>query len=139
MPLMPKRVKFRKSHLPPFTKSSGRGNEVAFGDFGLKALGPGFVTARQIEAGRVAASHFMGGEGRLWIRIFPHFPVTAKPLEQGMGAGKGETSFWVAKVEPGRVLYEVGGVAEEVARQILARASRKLPVRCRFVPRRRKL
>jgi large subunit ribosomal protein L16 len=116
-----------------------RGNAVAFGEFGLQSLEPGWITARQIEAGRVAATHFLAREGKLFLRIFPHKPITSKPLETRMGKGKGEPAEWVAVVKPGHVLFELGGVSEDVAKQAFNRTARKMPVRTRFVRRRHKL
>jgi large subunit ribosomal protein L16 len=136
MPLMPKRVKFRKSQRGRVRGKAVRGNTVAFGEYGLQSLDPGWITGRQIEAGRVTATHFLHREGRVYIRIFPDKPVSAKPLETRMGKGKGEPEFWVARSWPGTMLFELGGVSEEVARQALARVAHKLPVRCRFVHRR---
>src|SRR5436305_76769 len=136
MPLMPKRVKFRKTQRGKIRGNATRGNTVAFGEFGLQSLKPAWITARQIEAGRVAASHFLRGEGRLFIRIFPHKPVSSKPLEVRMGSGKGEPEFWCAVVKPGTVLCEIAGVDELTAKKALARVAHKMPVRCRFVARR---
>ncbi len=138
MPLMPKRVKYRKSQRGRLKGKATRGNFVAFGDFGLQSLEAGWITARQLEAGRVAATHFLHREGKLYLRVFPHKPVSSKPLETRMGKGKGETSHWVAVVKPGTVVYELGGVPEDVARQALNRAARKMPVRMRFIARRHK-
>jgi large subunit ribosomal protein L16 len=139
VPLMPKRVKHRKSQRRRIRGKAHRGNTVAFGDFGLQALEPGWITARQIEAGRVASTHFLAREGNLYMRIFPHKPVSSKPLETRMGKGKGEPDYWVAVVKPGAILYELGGVSEDIAKQALARTARKMPVRVRFVRRRHKL
>jgi large subunit ribosomal protein L16 len=136
MPLMPKRVKFRKSQRGKMKGNATRGNTVAFGEYGLMTLVAGWITARQIEAARVAASHFLHREGRLFIRIFPHKPVSAKPLETRMGKGKGEPEFWVAIVKPGTVMFEVTGVDEITAKKCLARLAHKLPVKTRFVERR---
>ena len=136
MPLMPKRVKFRKTQRGKIRGNATRGNTVAFGEFGLQALKPSWITARQIEAGHVAASHFLRGEGRLFIRIFPHKPVSSKPLEVRMGSGKGEPEFWCAVVKPGTVLFEVAGLDEAAAKRCLARIAFKMPIACRFVPRR---
>ena len=138
MPLMPKRVKYRKSQRGRVRGKATRGNYVAFGDYGLQSLEPGWITARQLEAGRVAATHFLHREGKLYLRVFPHKPISSKPLETRMGKGKGETSHWVAVVKPGTVVYELGGVPEDVARQALNRAARKMPVRMRFITRRHK-
>ncbi|MBN1437571.1 MAG: 50S ribosomal protein L16 [Sedimentisphaerales bacterium] len=135
MALMPKRVKWRKYQRGKIRGNACRGNYVAFGDFGLQVLGPAFITGRQLEAGRVAATHFLHREGKVYVRVFPHRSVSAKPLETRMGKGKGEPDHWAARVRPGTVLYEIGGVAEDVARQALARVAHKMPVRCRFVTR----
>lgn len=139
MALMPKRVKFRKSQRGRIRGNASRGNTVAFGEFGLQTTGSGWITAQQIEAGRVAATHFLHREGRVYMRIFPHKPVSSKPLETRMGKGKGEPGSWVAVVKPGSILYEIGGVEEEVAKQALVRVAHKMPVRCRFVRRRHTL
>jgi large subunit ribosomal protein L16 len=136
MPLMPKRVKFRKSQRGKMKGNATRGNTVAFGEYGLQTLAPAWISARQIEAGRVAASHFLRREGRLFIRIFPHKPVSAKPLETRMGKGKGEPEFWVAIVKPGTVMFEVTGVDDITAKKCLARLAHKLPVKTRFMDRR---
>ena len=135
MPLMPKRVKFRKSQRGKIRGNAQRGNRVSFGEFGLQTLEPGWITARQIEAGRVALTHYLHREGKVYVRIFPHKPVSAKPLETRMGKGKGDPEFWVARVWPGTMLYEIGGVAEELARMAMARGANKMPVRCRMVHR----
>ena len=139
MALMPKRVKYRKSQKGRVRGKAGRSNFVAFGDYGLQALEPGRVSGRQIEAGRVAVTHFLHREGKVYVRLFPHKPVSAKPLETRMGKGKGEPQYWVAGVKSGTVMFEVSGVAEDVARQGLARVSHKMPLRCRFVRRRHSL
>jgi large subunit ribosomal protein L16 len=110
--LMPKRVKYRKSQRGKIRGKATRGNRVEFGEFGLQAMEPAWISARQIEAGRIAASHFLRGEGKVWIRVFPHKPISGKPLETRMGKGKGDTDFWAAVVKPGTVLYEVGGIPE---------------------------
>jgi len=133
---MPKRVKFRKAQKGRIRGNAWRGNTVAFGDFGLQSLEPGRVTSRHIEAGRVAATHFLHREGRVFVRIFPHKPVSSKPLEVRMGKGKGEVEIWTAEVKPGTVMFEIGGVAEDVAKVALLRVSHKMPVRTRFVSRR---
>jgi large subunit ribosomal protein L16 len=132
---MPKRVKFRKSQRGKMKGNATRGNTVAFGEFGLQTLMPAWISAKQIEAGRVAASHFLRREGRLFIRIFPHKPISSKPLEVRMGSGKGEPEFWAAVVKPGTVMFEVAGVDEPTAKRCLARVAHKMPVRCRFVAR----
>jgi large subunit ribosomal protein L16 len=133
---MPKRVKFRKSQRGKIRGNATRGNTVAFGEYGLQALKPGWVTARQIEAGRIAISHFLRREGRPFIRIFPHKPVSAKPLETRMGKGKGEPDYWVAIVKSGTMMFEITGVDEPTAKRALARVAHKMPVPCRFVKRR---
>ncbi|MGD9109875.1 MAG: 50S ribosomal protein L16 [Phycisphaerales bacterium] len=135
MALMPKRVKHRKSQRGKMKGIAGRGNYVAFGEYGLQSLEMSWINAKQIEAGRVAATHFLHREGKVYIRIFPHKPVSSKPLETRMGKGKGEPEFWVARVRPGTMMFEIGGVTEEVAKQALARVSHKMPIRCRFVRR----
>jgi len=135
MALMPKRVKFRKSQRGKMRGNASRGNTVAFGEFGLQSLEHCWVPAKVIEAGRVAASHFLRREGRLFIRVFPHKPVSSKPLEVRMGSGKGEPEFWAAVVKPGTVLFEVSGVDEATAKRCLARVAHKMPVSTRFVKR----
>ena len=134
--MMPKRVKFRKSQRGKMRGNATRGNTVAFGDFGLQSLEASWVTARQIEAGRVAAMHFLRREGRVFIRIFPHKPVSGKPLETRMGKGKGEPEYWCAVVKPGTVMFEITGVDEPTAKKALARVAHKMPVQTRFVARR---
>ncbi len=136
MALMPKRVKWRKSHRGKIRGVATKGNKLAFGEFGLQVLHPGWITGRQIEAGRVAATHYLRREGRVFIRIFPHKPVSSKPLETRMGKGKGDPDYWVACVREGTMLFEIGGVEEDVARNALARVAHKMPYRCRFVKRR---
>ena len=133
--LMPKRIKFRKSQRGHMKGDAQRGNRVEFGDFGLQAMEHAWISARQIEAGRIAASHFLRGEGKVWIRVFPHKPVSGKPLETRMGKGKGDTDYWAAVVKPGTILYEIGGVPEDVARQVLNRMCHKMPIRCRLARR----
>ena len=136
MAMMPKRVKWRKSQRGKVRGVAGKGNTVAFGDYGLQCLGSGWLTARQLEAGRVAATHYLHREGKVYVRLFPHKPVSSKPLETRMGKGKGEPEFWVACVRPGTVMFEVSGVEETVARDALSRVAHKMPYRCRFVRRR---
>ncbi|HUU58494.1 MAG TPA: 50S ribosomal protein L16 [Phycisphaerae bacterium] len=136
MALMPKRVLHRKQQRGKMKGRATRGNTVAFGEFGLQALACAWVTARQIEAGRVAATHFLHREGRVYVRIFPDKPVSAKPLETRMGKGKGETAAWVAVVKPGTVLYEIGGVDEMTAKAALRLVAHKMPIRCRMAHRR---
>ena len=136
MPLMPKRVKHRKQQRGKMKGNATRGNTVAFGEFGIQSQQMGWITARQIEAGRVAATHFLHREGRVYIRIFPDKPITSKPLETRMGKGKGEPVAWVAPVKPGTVLMEIAGVDENTAKSALRRVANKMPVRCRLVHRR---
>ena len=136
MPRMPKRVKFRKQMRGRLRERATRGNYVAFGDYGLQALEPHWISARQIEAGRIAAQHFLRREGKVVIRIFPDKPISKKPLETRMGKGKAETDYWAARVKTGTVLYEIAGVPEELAKEAMARIAQKMPVRCRFVGRR---
>lgn len=135
MAMMPKRVKFRKSQRGKMKGVAQRGNTVAFGEFGLMALESHWITARQIEAGRVACMHFLRREGRLFIRVFPHKPVSSKPLEVRMGSGKGEPEFWCAVVKPGTVMFEIQGVDEPTAKRALARVAHKMPIPTRFVHR----
>jgi large subunit ribosomal protein L16 len=136
MPQMPKRVKFRKNQRGKVKGNATRGNYVAFGEFGLQALEGGWLSAEAIEAGRVTASHFMRGEGRLYIRVFPHKSVTAIPAETRMGKGKGEPEYWAAVIKPGLVMFEVAGIPEAAARDCMARVAYKMPFKCRFIPRR---
>ena len=139
MALMPKRVKYRKKQRGKMKGNASRKNFVAFGEFGLQSLDTHWITGKQIEAGRIAATHFLHREGKVYIRIFPHHSYTAKPLEQRMGKGKAEIEGWVAVVKPGTILYEIGGVEEDVARAALARVAYKMPIKCRFVTRRHSL
>jgi len=136
MAMMPKRVKHRKSQRGRIKGNATRGNRVVFGDFGLQALQGGWIKAQTIEAGRIAAQQYVRGEGRLYVRIFPHKSVTSTPLETRMGKGKGEPDFWAAVVKPGTVMYELAGVTEEQARVCFARLGHKMPVRVRLVRRR---
>ncbi len=133
---MPRRVKWRKCQKGRIRGNATRGNTVAFGDYGLQSLNPGRITSRHLEAGRVAATHFLHREGRVYVRLFPHKPISSKPLETRMGKGKGETSIWTALVKPGTVMFEIGGVSEEIAKEALLRVAHKMPVRTRFVTRR---
>jgi large subunit ribosomal protein L16 len=136
---MPKRIKFRKEFRRASRVSqrkATKGNYVAYGEFGLQSLESCWLTARQIEAGRIAAQHFLKRQGKVYIRVFPDKPVSKKPLEQRMGKGKADTDYWAARVKPGTMLFEIAGVPEEVARGTLVRIARKMPVRCRFVGRR---
>jgi large subunit ribosomal protein L16 len=133
--LMPKRVKFRKSQRGRMAGKAKRGSSVAFGDFGLKALEPHWITSRQIEACRVSLSRKMKRDGKVWIRIFPDKPVSKKPLETRMGKGKGAPEFWVCVVKPGRVLFEVSGVSKELAHEALKSCGYKLPIKTKVVSR----
>lgn len=136
MPQMPKRVKFRKNQRGVVKGKAMRGNYVAFGEFGLQSLEAGWLSAEAIEAGRVTASHFMRGDGRLYIRVFPHKSVTAIPAETRMGKGKGEPEYWAAVIKPGMILFEVAGIPEAAARDCLARVAYKMPFKCKLVARR---
>lgn len=136
MALMPKRVKHRKSQRGRIKGEASRGNRVVFGDFGLQALQAGWIKAQTIEAGRIAAQQYVRGEGRLYVRMFPHKSITARPLETRMGTGKGEPAHWVAVVKEGSVMYELGGVTEEQARICFSRLAHKMPIKVRFVKRR---
>ncbi|MBS6610263.1 MULTISPECIES: 50S ribosomal protein L16 [Peptoniphilus] len=131
--LMPKRVKYRKVHRGRMKGKAMRGNELAYGEYGIKALEPCWITSNQIEAARRAMTRYIRRGGNIWIKIFPDKPVTEKPAETRMGSGKGAPEYWVAVVKPGRVLFEMGGVSEEVAREAMRLASMKLPVRTKFV------
>ena len=133
--LQPKRTKYRKQMRGRMKGKASRGTEVTFGDYGLQALEPAWVTARQIEAGRRAIVRHVRRRGKYWIRIFPDKPVTAKPAETRMGKGKGPVDHWVAVVRPGRILFELGGVPEDAAREAMRLASHKLPLKCQFVKR----
>ena len=131
--LLPKRVKYRRVHRGRMTGKATRGNKVVYGDYGLQALEPVWITSNQIEAARVAMTRYCKRFGKVWIKIFPDKPITKKPLETRMGKGKGAPEFWVAVVKPGRVMFELGGVPEETAREALRLAAMKLPVKCKFV------
>jgi large subunit ribosomal protein L16 len=133
--LQPKKTKFRKMHKGRISGQAKGGSDLNFGAYGLKATEPDRVTARQIEAARRALTRHMKRQGRVWIRIFPDVPVSKKPIEVRMGKGKGSVEFWAAKVKPGRVMFEIDGVAEDVAREALRLAAMKLPVKCRFIAR----
>ena len=136
MAMMPKRVKHRKSQRGRIKGNATRGNRVVFGDFGLQAMQGGWLKAATIEAGRIAAQQYIRGEGRLYIRMFPHKSVTSTPLETRMGKGKGEPDFWAAVVKPGTVMYELSGVTEEQARVCFARLAHKMPIPVRLIRRR---
>ena len=131
--LMPKRVKRRRVHRGRLSGKANKGNKIAYGEYGLVALEPSWITSNQIEAARIAMTRYIKRGGQVWIDIFPHKPVTKKPAETRMGSGKGSVEYWVAVVKPGRVMFEMAGVAEEVAREALRLAGHKLPVKCKFV------
>ena len=131
--LMPKRVKRRKVMRGRMKGKAQRGNFLAYGDYGLVAVTPGWVTSNQIEAARIAMTRFIKRGGKVWIKIFPDKPVTAKPAETRMGSGKGSPEYWVSVVKPGRVLFEMNGVSEEIAREALRLASHKLPIKTKFI------
>ena len=133
--LVPRKVKFRKPHHPSRSGSSKGGTTVNFGDFGIQALAPAYVTNRQIEAARIAMTRYVKRGGKVWINIYPDIPLTKKPAETRMGSGKGSPEWWVANVKPGRVMFEVSGVTEQVANEAMARAIHKLPMKCRVVRR----
>ncbi|GAB6138726.1 50S ribosomal protein L16 [Halanaerobaculum tunisiense] len=133
--LIPKRIKHRKQHRGRLKGKATRGTEVNFGDFGLQALEPAWITNRQIEAARIAITRQLESDGKMWVNIFPDKPVTSKPAETRMGSGKGETEEWVAVVKPGRIMFEVGGISEEVAQEAMRLATHKLPIKTKFVKR----
>ena len=133
--LLPKRVKYRRVHRGRMTGKATRGNKVTYGEFGLQATEPAWVTSRQIEAARIAMTRDIRRGGKVWIKIFPDKPVTQKPAETRMGSGKGSPEYWVAVVKPGRVMFEIAGVAEETAREALRLASHKLPLKTKIVKR----
>lgn len=133
--LMPKRVKRRKQFRGRLKGRALRGNKVTYGDFGIQAMEPSWITSNQIEAARIAMTRYIKRGGKVWIKIFPDKPITAKPAETRMGSGKGSPEYWVAVVKPGRVMFELGGVSEEVAREALRLAIHKLPIKCKIVSR----
>jgi large subunit ribosomal protein L16 len=135
MALMPKRTKFRKVHRGRMKGVASRGNRVSFGDFGLQSMDYAWLTGRQIEAGRVAANRATDNQARVWIRVFPHKPVSAKPAEVRMGTGKGEVEYWAAEVKPGTVLYELGGCTEEKAKLAFKRVAHKMPIKVKMIRR----
>ena len=135
--LMPKKVKHRKQMRGRMTGEAHRGSQISFGQFGLKTLEPGWITDRQIEAARIAMTRHIKRGGKVWIRIFPDKPITKKPLEVRMGKGKGNPEGWVAVVKPGRIMFEIEGVTEELAKRALELAAAKLPVKCKFIIRER--
>ena len=131
--LLPKRVKYRKQMRGRMTGKASRGTVVNYGDYGLQALEPAWITSRQIEAARVAMTRYTKRGGKVWIKIFPDKPITQQPAETRMGKGKGSPEYWVAVVKPGRVMFEIGGVSEELAREAMRLAAHKLPVKCKFI------
>ena len=131
--LLPKRVKRRKVQRGRLKGAAHKGNKVTYGDFGLVALEPSWITSRQIEAARIAMTRYTKRGGKVWIKIFPDKPITRKPAETRMGSGKGSPEYWVAVVKPGRVMFEMDGISEEVAREAMRLASHKLPIKCKFV------
>jgi len=133
--LMPKKVKFRKQQRGRMKGKAYRGNTLAFGDYGLQALEPCWLTARQIEAGRIALTHYVKRKGKVWVRVFPWKPVSKKPTESRMGKGKGDPEYWVDVIRPGRIIYEMEGVPKEIAREAMKLASYKLPIKTRFISR----
>ena len=133
--LLPKRVKYRRVHRGRLKGKATRGNTVTYGQFGLQALEPAWITSRQIEAARIAMTRYTKRGGKVWIKIFPDKPITEKPAETRMGSGKGSPEYWVAVVKPGRVMFEIAGVSEEVAREALRLASHKLPIKTRIIAR----
>lgn len=133
--LMPKRVKRRKQMRGRMKGRALRGNKITYGDFGIVAMEPSWITSNQIEAARIAMTRYIKRGGNVWIKIFPDKPITAKPAETRMGSGKGSPEYWVAVVKPGRVMFEIGGIAEETAREALRLASHKLPIKCKIVSR----
>ena len=137
--LMPKRVKHRKTMRGRMKGIATRGNTVNYGEYGLMAMEPGWITSNQIEAARIALTRFIKRGGKVWIKIFPDKPVTKKPAETRMGSGKGSPEYWVAVVKPGRVLFEVAGVEESVAREAMRLAGHKLPIKCKFVSRQKEV
>ena len=131
--LLPKRVKYRRVQRGRLKGVAHRGNKVTYGDFGLQALEPSWITSRQIEAARIAMTRYIKRGGKVWIKIFPDKPITEKPAETRMGSGKGSPEYWVAVVKPGRVMFEIGGVDEALAREAMRLAANKLPIKCKFV------
>ncbi len=131
--LLPKRVKYRRVQRGRLKGVAHRGNKVTYGDFGLQALEPAWITSRQIEAARIAMTRYIKRGGQVWIKIFPDKPITEKPAETRMGSGKGSPEYWVAVVKPGRIMFEIGGVSEELAREAMRLAANKLPIKCKFI------
>ena len=133
--LMPKRVKWRRVHRGRMKGKANRGNTITYGEYGLQAQEPGWVTSNQIEAARIAMTRYIKRGGKVWIKIFPHKPVTEKPAETRMGSGKGSPEYWVAVVKPGRVMFEIAGVSEDIAREAFRLAAHKLPLKSKFIER----
>lgn len=133
--LLPKRVKYRRVHRGRLTGKAYRGNKVSNGEYGLQALEPAWITSNQIEAARIAMTRYIKRGGQVWIKIFPDKPITEKPAETRMGSGKGSPEYWVAVVKPGRVMFEIAGVSEDIAREAMRLAMHKLPIKCKFVAR----
>ena len=131
--LLPKRVKYRRQQRGRMKGKATRGNTVSYGEYGLQALEPSWITSNQIEAARIAMTRYIKRGGQVWIKIFPHKPVTEKPAETRMGSGKGSPEYWVAVVKPGRVMFEIAGVSEETAREAMRLAMHKLPIKCKFI------
>ena len=131
--LLPKRVKYRRVHRGRLTGKAMRGNTVTYGDYGLQATEPAWISSRQIEAARIAMTRYIKRGGQVWIKIFPDKPITQKPAETRMGSGKGSPEYWVAVVKPGRVMFEIGGVSEDLAREAMRLAAHKLPIKCKFI------
>ena len=131
--LLPKRVKYRRQQRGRLTGTATRGNTVSYGEFGLQALEPAWITSNQIEAARIAMTRYIKRGGKVWIKIFPDKPITAKPAETRMGSGKGSPEYWVAVVKPGRVMFEIGGIDETQAREAMRLAANKLPIKCKFI------
>ena len=131
--LLPKRVKYRRVHRGRLTGEAHRGNKISHGLYGLQATEPAWITSRQIEAARIAMTRYIKRGGKVWIKIFPDKPITEKPAETRMGSGKGSPEYWVAVVKPGRIMFEMAGVSEEIAREALRLAANKLPIKCKFV------
>ena len=131
--LSPKRVKYRRVMRGRMKGKASRGNKVVYGEYGLQAQSPAWITSNQIEAARIAMTRYMKRGGKVWIKIFPDKPITKKPAEVRMGSGKGAVEYWVAVVKPGRVMFEIGGVSEELAREAMRLAANKLPIKCKFI------
>lgn len=135
MAMMPKRTKYRRAHRGRLKGFATRCQQVSFGDYGLQSMDAGWITGRQIEAGRIAANRVTGGTAKLWIRVFPHKPISAKPAETRMGKGKGDVEFWAAEIRPGTVLYELGNITEDAAKVAFKRIAHKMPIKVRMVRR----